>query len=112
MKPEPDQDIASQISDAVGLTGISFDHNSMESSIKSHICCHVKRDRFEQLEDNRRIHFCNWILWAVHDSVLEPELILSTDEAWFHMSEIIKAQNNRYWSSVTLRATFEEPIHN
>jgi hypothetical protein len=34
-----------------------------------------------------------------------------TDEAWFHLSGYINAQNNRYWSSINPRQTFEVPLH-
>jgi hypothetical protein len=40
----------------------------------------------EECDYGRRTHFCNWILQAVHDGILDPELTFFTDEAWFHMS--------------------------
>jgi hypothetical protein len=43
------------------------------------------------------------ILCTVHYGVLDPKLTLFTDEAWFHLSGYINAQNNRYWSSINLR---------
>jgi hypothetical protein len=57
------------------------------------------------------MHFCNWFLQAVHDGVLDPKLTFFTDEAWFHLSGYINAQNNRYWSSINLKQTFEVPLH-
>jgi hypothetical protein len=42
---------------------------------------------------------------------LTQNLTFFTDEAWFHLSGYINAQNNRYWSSINPRQTFEMPIH-
>jgi hypothetical protein len=50
-------------------------------------------------------------LQTVYDGVLDPKLTFFTDEAWFHLSEYINAQNNRYWSSINQRQTFEVPRH-
>jgi hypothetical protein len=35
--------------------------------------------------DNERTHFCNWILQAVHGSLLDTKLTFFTDEACFHL---------------------------
>jgi hypothetical protein len=53
----------------------------------------------------RRTHFCNWFLWAVHDGVLDSDLTF-THEAWFHQSGYISAQSCRCWSSINLIKTF------
>jgi hypothetical protein len=50
-------------------------------------------------------------LQAVHDGVLDPKLTFFTDEAWFHLSGYINAQNNRYWSNINPSQTFEVPFH-
>jgi hypothetical protein len=55
--------------------------------------------------------FLTGFLRAVHDSVLDPELKFFTDEAWFYLSGYIIVQNNRYWSSINPRQTFEVPLH-
>jgi hypothetical protein len=65
----------------------------------------------EESDYGRRMHFCNWFLQAVHDGILDPKLTFFTDEAWFHLSWYINAQNNRYWSSINPRQTFEVPLH-
>jgi hypothetical protein len=64
----------------------------------------------EECDYGRRTHFCNWFLQAVHDGVLDPKLTFFTDEAWFHLNGYINAQNNRYWSSINPRQTFEVPL--
>jgi hypothetical protein len=64
----------------------------------------------EEGDYGRRTHFCNWFVQAVHDSVLDPELTFFTDEAWFHLSGYISAQNSRYWSSINPRQMFEVPL--
>jgi hypothetical protein len=40
----------------------------------------------EESDQEREIHFGNWFLWTILDSVLAPKLTLFTDEAWFHLS--------------------------
>jgi hypothetical protein len=70
--------------------------------------------RFQVTEEGdyeRRMHFCNWLLWTVHDGVLDPKFTFFTDKAWFHLSRYINAQNNRYWSSINLKQTFEVPLY-
>jgi hypothetical protein len=65
----------------------------------------------EEGDYGRRTNFCNWFLQTVHDGVLDPKLTFFTVEAWFHLSGYINAQNNRYWSSINPRQTFEVPLH-
>jgi hypothetical protein len=48
-------------------------------------------------------------LQAIYDGVLDPKLTFFTDEAWFHLSGYINAQNNRYWGSINPKQTFEMP---
>jgi hypothetical protein len=50
-------------------------------------------------------------LQAVHDGVLDPKFKFFTNETWFHLSGCISAQNNRYWSSINPRQTFEVPLY-
>jgi hypothetical protein len=65
----------------------------------------------EECDYGRRTHFCNCFLQEVHGGVLDPKLTFFTDEAWFHLSGYINAQNNRYWSSINPKQTFEVPFH-
>jgi inhibitor of nuclear factor kappa-B kinase subunit alpha len=65
----------------------------------------------EEGDCQRRIHFCNWFLRAVHDGILDPKLTFFTDEAWFHLSGYINAQNSKYWSNINPRQTSEVPLH-
>jgi hypothetical protein len=60
----------------------------------------------EEGDYERRAHFCNWFLHAVHNSVLDAKLTFFTDEVWFHLSGYISAENNRYWNSINLKQTF------
>jgi hypothetical protein len=43
----------------------------------------------EEGDYERRMHFCNWFLQAVHDCVPEPKLKFFIDEAWFYLSACI-----------------------
>jgi hypothetical protein len=65
----------------------------------------------EEGDYGRRTHFCNWFLQTVHDDILDQKLTFFNDEAWFHLSGYINAQNNRYWSSINPRQIFEVPLH-
>jgi hypothetical protein len=46
-----------------------------------------------------------------HDGVRDPKLTFFTDEAWFHLSGYISAQNSKYWRSINPKQTFEVPLH-
>jgi hypothetical protein len=48
-------------------------------------------------------------LCAVRNSVLGSKLMFLTDDTWFHLSECINTQNNRYLSKINLRQTSELP---
>jgi hypothetical protein len=43
------------------------------------------------------IRFCNWLLQNVHHGIVDPQLLFMTDEAWFHVSGHVNAQNVRIW---------------
>jgi hypothetical protein len=58
-----------------------------------------------------RTHFCNWVLWAVYDGVLDPELAYFTDEVGFHFSEYMSFQNSGCWSITNPRQNSEVPLH-
>jgi hypothetical protein len=45
-----------------------------------------------------RVNFCNWMLQSIHDGEIDPNLILFSDEAWFHLNGEVNTQNSRYWS--------------
>jgi hypothetical protein len=82
--------------------------------LKTYIYGRIKVTQVQVIEEGdygRRTHFCNWFLQAVHDGVLDPKLTFFTDEAWFHLSGYINAQNIRYWSNINPRQTFEVPLH-
>jgi hypothetical protein len=70
----------------------------------------IRQDQATEDGDYKRTHFCNWLLWAVHDILLDPKLTFSfTDEASFDVSGYINAQNT---SSINSRQTFAVPVHN
>jgi hypothetical protein len=46
---------------------------------------------------NLRITFCSWLLRNVHDGIIDPNLFFMIDEAWFHVSGYVNAQNSRIW---------------
>jgi hypothetical protein len=74
--------------------------------------CKIRQvQAIEEGNYKRWTHFCNWFLQLVHDSLLDLKHTFFSDEVWFHLSRYISAQNNRYWSSINLRQTFEVPLH-
>jgi hypothetical protein len=51
--------------------------------------------RIKHTDFNLRITFCSWLLHNVHDGVIDPNLFFMSDEAWFHISGNVNAQNSR-----------------
>jgi hypothetical protein len=49
----------------------------------------------EEGDHERRTHFCNKFLQAVHVSVIYPKHTFFTNEAWFHLNGCIDIQNYR-----------------
>jgi hypothetical protein len=52
-------------------------------------------DKLKQPDFAARIGFCNWLLQNVRDGIVDPQLLFMTDEAWFHVSGRVNAQNVR-----------------
>jgi hypothetical protein len=49
----------------------------------------------KQLDYAARISFCNWLLQNVYDGLVDPQLLFTTDEAWFYVSGHVNMQNVR-----------------
>jgi hypothetical protein len=47
-----------------------------------------------------RIGFCNWLPQNVRDGIVDPQLLVMTDEVWFHVSGRVNAQNVRIWMTI------------
>jgi hypothetical protein len=45
----------------------------------------------KQPDDAARIRFCSWLLQNMHNGIMDPQLLLITDEAWFHVSGHVNA---------------------
>ncbi|XP_069695687.1 uncharacterized protein [Periplaneta americana] len=60
---------------------------------------------------HRRISFCSWFLQSVNDGHLDPQLVMFSDEAWFHLHGRVNTENSRYWSVDNPRLTHESPKH-
>ena len=58
-----------------------------------------------------RVNFCNWVLQNIVDGIVDPQLIIFSDEAWFHLRGHVCSQNNRYWSTENPRIIHEVPLH-
>jgi hypothetical protein len=46
----------------------------------------------------------------VHDGIVDPQLLFMTDEAWFHVSGRVNAQNARMWSDDNPHAIYQVPL--
>jgi hypothetical protein len=55
--------------------------------------------------------YCELFLNMVVGGFVGTFLFCSTDEAWFHPSEYVNAQNTRYWSSENPRMFRQRPLH-
>jgi hypothetical protein len=59
-----------------------------------------------------RIRCYNWQLQNVHDGIVAPQLLFMTDEAWYHVSGHVSAQNVRIRSDDENPHTLQHvPLH-
>ena len=58
-----------------------------------------------------RVNFYIWILQSIAVGVVNPKFIIVTDEACFHLHDLVIMQNNRYWSAENPRLIHETPLH-
>jgi hypothetical protein len=58
-----------------------------------------------------RINFCRWTLQCVHDGSVDATLLFVSDDAWFHLSGFVNAQNSRHWDTENPHAVNEVPLH-
>jgi hypothetical protein len=74
-----------------------------------------RRSRHRVLHDLRLkpyLAYCEWLLNMVAGRFVDPFLFFSTDEAWFHPSEYVNAQNTWYWSSENPHMFRQRRLHN
>ncbi len=57
------------------------------------------------------IAFCNWLLRYISRSHSVLDTVFFSDEAWFHLSGYVNAQNYRVWSSINPHQYVETTIH-
>jgi hypothetical protein len=53
----------------------------------------------KHVDYEKEVRFCNWCISHMHDGLIDSKLTFFKDEANFNLSEDVKTQNNRYWSS-------------
>jgi hypothetical protein len=70
-----------------------------------------KVHRIKQTDFNLRITFCNWLLRNVHDGIIDPDLFFMSDEAWFHVSGNVNAQNSSIWDTENPHVLHQRPLH-
>lgn len=59
----------------------------------------------------RRVEFCQWFRNQFGENVGNMETIFFSDEAWFHLSGYVNAQNYRIWSANNPHVFEETPLH-
>ncbi|KAJ4436824.1 hypothetical protein ANN_16956 [Periplaneta americana] len=77
--------------------------------LKPYKICVVQR--LTDPDYHSRLRFCMWSQQTVYDGLLDPTLILYSDEAWFHLSGYVNTQNNHYWDSENPHRFHEQPLH-
>jgi hypothetical protein len=48
---------------------------------------------------------------SVHDRVVDPVLLFMSNEAWFHISGFVTAQNTCHWDTKNPHTIHEGPLH-
>jgi hypothetical protein len=90
-------------------------HSSLYRGMRHHLQLHpYKITRVHQLlpaDYLARIHFCEWFSEVVAHDTEFVERCIFTDEAWFHLSGYVNAQNTRYWSTENPHMLHEHPLH-
>jgi hypothetical protein len=59
----------------------------------------------------KRINYCRWFQKSVYDGMVDPDLVIYTDEAWFHLSGYVNRQKNHYNSAENPHSIHEYPLH-
>jgi hypothetical protein len=67
--------------------------------------------RIKHTDFNLRITFCSWLLLNVHDGIIDPDLFFMSEEAWFHVSGNVNAQNNRIWDTENPHVLHQRLLH-
>lgn len=62
-------------------------------------------------DKGRHVTYCEWLLDMVERGFMDPFLFFSTDEAWFHLSGYVNAQNTWHWSSENPHEFWPRPLH-
>jgi hypothetical protein len=77
----------------ISRTGIAFETAAWRVTKNLHLRSYkiTQVQVIEEGDYERRMHFCNWFLEVVKDGVLDL-----TEEALFHLSGYINAQNSTY----------------
>jgi hypothetical protein len=76
---------------------------------KTHPCGVV--GEFKLVDAPERIQFCNWMLRNAHDGLVNPRLLLITDEAYFCLSISVSSQNPWIWSDENSHTVHLIPLH-
>jgi hypothetical protein len=75
------------------------------------VCDKKEQSKLKQPDYAARNRFCKWLLQNVHDGIVDPQLVFMTDEAWFHVSDHVSAQNIRIWSGENPHTVQQVPLH-
>jgi hypothetical protein len=58
-----------------------------------------------------RLHLCNWLVDNVVNNVEFSQIIIFTDESWYHTSGYLNSQTIRIWSSENPHEIVEQAFY-
>jgi hypothetical protein len=65
----------------------------------------------KQQDYDKRMTYGRWFQTFIDENPVILDYTWFSDEAWFHLSGYVNAQNTHLWGSENPRALFEEPLH-
>ncbi|PNF19552.1 hypothetical protein B7P43_G18247 [Cryptotermes secundus] len=63
------------------------------------------------VDKDKRVRYCLWFREFVQDNPRILDITRFSDEAWFHLSGYVNAQNSRIWASENPHEIAESPLH-
>jgi hypothetical protein len=66
---------------------------------------------FKDFGASQGIQFCNWILKNMHNGLVDPQLLIVTDEAHFHVNSYVNPQSTQIWSDENPHAVNQILLH-
>ncbi|PNF39169.1 hypothetical protein B7P43_G01315, partial [Cryptotermes secundus] len=98
---------------------LDISNRSMRRILHGHLHFHpykmfVLQEFVQELGDvaeDKRVRYCLWFWEFVHDNPRILDITWFSDEAWFHLSGYVNAQNSRIWASESPHEIAESSLH-